>query len=486
MRTDDWRGCYRGGWGRNLVPEAFAHPAKVAFGLSERIFAHMREESWIIPGSVILDPFAGIGGFALNALIMGCRFIGIELERPFVDMASGCECTGVNKADWVRFYGRLDRVRYNGERYICPQCVSEMKGILSEATAQVPLFEYAKDSASYRRNSGMIPETKAHHYTGNLDVWANMGLPGSAVILQGDSRNLLTWQFAGTKVDGCVGSPPFSDTIPHQDGTFAIRKDGSKIAGAGLRYGSSPSNLGNMPEGDVDAVISSPPYAAISPEKNSGSVDRTKQYKTCRAAGGGASYEAFLATQAKHSQDYGSSPGQLGQMREGEVEACVSSPPWEQSGTADHKGQTDALKGGKFRGGGDGFLDHYEYALSQHPNQLANKSGDTFWSASKSILEQVFLAVRPGGHAVFVLKAFVRKGKPVDFPGQWRQLCESVGFRCLHVHRAWLVEDNGTQQRTDGGETRLTKERKSFFRRLAEKKGSPRIDWECVQCFARP
>ena len=164
----------------------------------------------------------------------------------------------------------------------------------------------------------------------------------------------------------------------------------------------------------------------------------------------------------------------------------MSSPPWEQSGAADHKGQTDALKGGKFTGGGDGFLDHYEYALSQQPNQLANKSGDTFWSASRQILEQVFLAVRPGGHAVFVVKAFVRKGKLVDFPGQWRQLCEAVGFRCLHVHRAWLVEDHGTQRRTDGGETRLTKERKSFFRRLAEKKGSPRIDWEEVQCFDRP
>jgi len=29
-------------------------------------------------------------------------------------------------------------------------------------------------------------------------------------------------------------------------------------------------------------------------------------------------------------------------------------------------------------------------------------------------------------------------------------------------------------------------ERKSFFRRLAEQKGSPRIDWESVLCFERP
>lgn len=29
------------------------------------------------------------------------------------------------------------------------------------------------------------------------------------------------------------------------------------------------------------------------------------------------------------------------------------------------------------------------------------------------------------------------------------------------------------------------KERKSFFRRLAEKKGSPRIDWEDILCMEK-
>jgi hypothetical protein len=38
----------------------------------------------------------------------------------------------------------------------------------------------------------------------------------------------------------------------------------------------------------------------------------------------------------------------------------------------------------------------------------------------------------------------------------------------------------------DGGHDRLVKERKSFFRRLSEKKGSPRIDWEDVICLEKP
>lgn len=89
-----------------------------------------------------------------------------------------------------------------------------------------------------------------------------------------------------------------------------------------------------------------------------------------------------------------------------------------------------------------------------------------------------------GGHAVFVVKSFVRDKKIVDFPGQWAQLCEAVGFRLLHHHRASLVEHSGTQGGFDE-DKEIRVERKSFFRRLAEAKGSPRIDHESVLCFER-
>ena len=79
-----------------------------------------------------------------------------------------------------------------------------------------------------------------------------------------------------------------------------------------------------------------------------------------------------------------------------------------------------------------------------------------------------------------------RKGKRVDFPGQWRQLCEAVGFRCVHVHRAMLTEHYGTQRTTENSDEEQTIKRASFFRRLAEKKGSPSIGWEEVQCNERP
>jgi hypothetical protein len=89
----------------------------------------------------------------------------------------------------------------------------------------------------------------------------------------------------------------------------------------------------------------------------------------------------------------------------------------------------------------------------------------------------------PGGHAVWVVKAFVRNKTLVDFPGQWRALCESVGFTTLHEHHALLTETRGAQHALDGSTLELITERKSFFRRLHEKKSpGTKINWETVLC----
>ncbi len=48
-----------------------------------------------------------------------------------------------------------------------------------------------------------------------------------------------------------------------------------------------------------------------------------------------------------------------------------------------------------------------------------------------------------------------------------------------------LVHHKGSQHTLDGGMIERKTESKSFFRRLAEKKGSPRIDYEVVYCMEK-
>ena len=111
---------------------------------------------------------------------------------------------------------------------------------------------------------------------------------------------------------------------------------------------------------------------------------------------------------------------------------------------------------------------------------------DDFWLSARAIVEQVYQSLTPGGHACWVVKDYVQAKQIVPFSDQWRQLCEAVGFETLHEHRAMLVHHKGRQGLLEGGTKEIKTESKSFFRRLAEKKGSPRIDWEVVWCMRKP
>ncbi len=84
MQRDIWNRCYDGSWKDLIVDAAFSHPAKVSFKLAERIYEHIIAEGWAEKGSVVLDPFGGIGGFGFHAMMNGLNWIGVELEAKFV------------------------------------------------------------------------------------------------------------------------------------------------------------------------------------------------------------------------------------------------------------------------------------------------------------------------------------------------------------------------------------------------------------------
>ena len=73
----------------------------------------------------------------------------------------------------------------------------------------------------------------------------------------------------------------------------------------------------------------------------------------------------------------------------------------------------------------------------------------------------------------------------VEFSQKWASLCELVGFEIVCWHKAMLRKEFNTQLSFDGTAKQKITERKSFFRRLVESKGSPRIDWEDVICMRK-
>ena len=438
---DTWHGCYDESWKDLIVPEAFAHPAKMAYGLTNRIFRHILSEGWVKPADVVVDPFGGIGSTGIVGAHFGLQVVCVELEQKFVELA--------------------------------------------------------KQNFELHRKS--------------IETFTHFGKVVFPVIIQGDSRQLYgllrVAHILSEKVASCcdvvVGSPPFTERQPSPD---ARPLDGRKNERCELRehqkdsYGQTPGQLGAMKPGSIDAVVSSPPYAETNKEiKNADSlVEKLYQSKQSGELKTNMGGDFRKALKKEFQKSYGSTPGNLGNLKPGEVDsivnnqssivngkvdAVVSSPPYEGSAESGSRHGDSGIVGRDKKCGGSQKT-NFRYSENHESENLGGYKGQTFWQAAKQIVQQCHQILKPGGHAVWVVKSFVRNKKIVDFPGDWRKLCESVGFETLHEHHAMLVKET-RKQSLFGHEILEKKERKSFFRRLAEQKGSPKIDYEVVLCMGR-
>ena len=302
---------------------------------------------------------------------------------------------------------------------------------------------------------------------------------GTAEIRQGDSRKLSQVWGLG---DGVVSSPPYAETridgqgdegasgLRNPDGSFVRGPEGWQIRKAqGGRYGDQPEQLGNLRDAGFDAAVASPPFG----EAQSGGGINVKGY--------GDDGADKVGDRTYGDQTAGLSPDNLDSMNVMQgFDASVGSPPFESGQPIANPAET--YKGFEHVGSVKQKQDGY----GQTENQLGNESGETFWGASRDILLELHRALKPGAVAAWVCKDFVRKKQRVPFSDQWRQLCEACGFEMVEWVQASLVSDGGTQLGLFGEDVRLTTERKSFFRRLAEAKGSPRIDEEDVLFLRKP
>jgi len=422
-----WQGCYDAGWKGLIVEDAFAHPAKFSRNLIGRIYRHMIERGWLAPGMTVVDPFGGVALGALDAMANGLHWRGCELESRFVTLGQA------NIAEWTRRFG-------HSQGWGTAQLIQGDSRRLGDALA--------------------LPRARAAH-----------PLPTGSV-------------------EAVVSSPPYSEGCARTGGKdlHPERIDGGKIGVVLESYGSSPGQLGAMPAGSVEAVVSSPPYADHLGDGSNG-IDTTKMQRASsgQKRGPGTKHEKTFQSQAG---GYSKGLGNLGNLRPGSVDACVSSPPYEGSldrgvvdpaervqlaremgiSNAEHISPIDMERIGKRSQGDYGRTD----------GQLGGESSETFWSAAREIVLQCAAILRPGGVAAFVTKDFVRDKKRVPFSADWVKLCEACGFRLVEWVKASLVKDLGSHADLYGDVHHRKVERKSFFRRLAEKKGSPRIDEEDV------
>ena len=354
--TEQWYGCYDEGWGDLIVPDAYAHPAKMARGLAYRIVREGLQRGWWAKGSVVVDPFGGIGTTGLVCAAHGLQAHLCELEQKFVDLA--------------------------------------------------------------RQNFDL-----------HRKQWDALGLP-LPTITQGDSRRLGEVLAAAGHV---MTSPPFMDTLP----ASGDPKYAHKFHGGGDSYGHTPGQIGAM---------TSPPYGAT---RFDGGPSETGQF--------GDGYRP---------------PGNYSHDKANIGNSVMGSPPFMDSLQSTDK--KFAAKVGAVRGWA---LSADGYGTTE--GQMGQQKGETYWDACRDVYRQCWDIMTPGGHMALVVKGYVKAKKYVDLPAQTLDLLLSLGFEPVLWVDAMLVAAESQPGLLDAT-PEYRKERKSFFRRLAEAKGSPRIDAEIV------
>ena len=482
-RSSDWYGLYCERWGDDIVPDAYAHPAKYARGLIRRIYRHLLDEGYLKPGDTVLDPFGGVALGALDAMRHGLHWRGNELEEKFVKLGRQ------NLLLWDRRYRslwpdtwgsavltqgdsrELSRVQVEGVVSSPPweESVGSAFGAPETITIRpyLPQKEQVSDYLKQRRlELGMAQKEIAQHFpsatgglTGCVANW-ELGLNMPTAEQWRQLKRLLS-------LDDRFDRGMLTEVEAQAKGRSTTGNTGhAKMT----TYGTSPGQLGTMPQGDHDAVVSSPPFGEgetrdRSPVQAGHVADcitraytQDKQGTTpgnlahmeadeegleavvssppyaagCAHTGGADPKPEHIEGGELRFVEYGDTEGQLGTMPQGDHDAVVSSPPMVDSTAG--RGQDDLTKSKGLGQDYDerlqydkrGFLmgkdEYQEWAQTCNLGSFRNATDD-FWTAARQIVDQCYLLLKPGAVAVWVVKRFVRDKQIVDFPDRWRRMC---------------------------------------------------------------
>ncbi len=518
--TTIWHGCYEKKHKDLAVPASIRHPAKMAPGLCERIFAYGQSQGWWQPGDLILDPFSGIFTTGLVGAYFGYQVLGIELEPAFYEL--GCQNIAFNKSKWD-LLGKPIPVLVQGDsrkvlRHWADFTASEANGLVtSPPYADKRLTPRTNFQSRFQPDAQPAKASRAEGYSQASGVITSppyvnslcdsQGGIDTAKIKESDRRNTSkrraehhdklnasqsygsTPGQIGEMPAGVITSPPWSDVdstpVNHATRTQLAREQGisnsqfvtpidvQNRSGERLGYQDTPGQIANMPTG----VITSPPFAGNSGGTGPASSDKINaRYPGVfeRSLGGMRVDEAYGATE-----------GQINSLPMGTVDGAVTSPPYGGNDKGDYSTGARDPHGKHFAGEFRGSYGHTDGNAGDMPTGDVSLP-ETYWGACAEIYRQCLRLLRPGGVAAIVIKNYVKDGQIVDLVQQTETLLKALGWEHIETILASLVKE--TRRPTLFGDEKVERvERIGFFRRLYNKKHPEnRIDYEAVICMRKP
>ncbi len=329
---------------------------------------------WIVEhyteaGETILDPMAG-SGTTMLACTLGRNVILVELEEKFCKMM---------RDNWEQVKMRPQLGSTMGECQIILGDARQLEGLVDKIVTSPPYAETLQgsgaDAARKRISEGRYKGLRP-------DVWTSKGNIAGSTFGDGYSRdpnNISNLPYG--EIDKCIFSPPYAEAHNKEPGgvTKADRKD---LLDYSYLKEDNPDNVGNLPYGQIDKIVTSPPYE--------GSFTHSEQDPEKR----------------------------FERLKEVDRESVKKGDKW--AITSD-----EALRR---------RLAQQDGGYGSREENIGNLKSDSYLEAMLQVYQQCFAVLRDGGLMVLVTKNFIRNKQVIRLDEDTIKLCEQAGFGFVERH----------------------------------------------------
>jgi tRNA G10 N-methylase Trm11 len=454
--AERWTGCYESSRGDIFTKESNRHPAKMAVGLCYRIFQHGEEMGYWKKGDVILDPMAGIGTTLVVGATLGYRTIGVELERHFVEL---CEQNIQFSENFWHTMGFA--VVIQGDARFLPECVLSPE-LTNGLVTSPPYADMGMASAICGKARKLYRDGKVDEALAVLREQEEKEIaagwtrsPRSEEFLLTQLKNDAEW---ANGYSGAVSSPPYAGNIGGDSGIDSEKE--KKLSGVNAQH--------KIPQ-RYDGVVNSPPF--LMPAGGGKGIAKT-----------GHRFDPGLANRQYVPEQFSKNGAQIGNLRDpkGDLDAVLSSPPYQ-----------DQMSSARARGRGpagdriiaEKKIEHNK--LGDGPDQIGNLHDQTYLRAMYAVYEQMYQVLKPNGVVALVTKNPVKDKQIRRLDLDTIALMEHAGFLLIE-HKCAMLCDEVQHGHLFGGDEIKRRQRKSFFKRLYEKKFPElAVDFEDVTFYRK-
>ncbi len=202
----------------------------MARGLLTRIIVHGLERGYWQPGSIVGDPFGGIGTTGIIGAYYGLRVVMVELEERFCALWE--QNADLHRAKW-KVLGAFEPVMTRGDS----RHFAEIVGPLAGAVTSPPFL--ATEGGCKPKMGGTIDAGMMSRHNATADVRYGSS-PGQIGALP-----------AG-KLDGAITSPPYSESLNNggQVQGASVQRARAGRTQDSVKYGTTEGQIGRCPAGE--------------------------------------------------------------------------------------------------------------------------------------------------------------------------------------------------------------------------------------------